>query len=214
MSLIPMFCAATGATEQAARIWAPHAAAAAFEFGIDTPRRFAGFLAQMSVESGKFTNFIESLNYSPQGLASTWPKRFGDGKGGPNALAYQLGRGASKPADQQGIANLCYGGRYGNTRPGDGWLYRGRGPKQITFYDNYRDAEKGTGVAFLANPDLMLSPTHGMRAAAWYWKSRNINALIDRQDFVAVSKAVNGGDIGLKQRIAQHQIANRAFNVS
>jgi putative chitinase len=205
-----LFCAATGATENAARIWAPLAQQAATEFGIDTPLYLAGFLAQMSVESGKFTTFMESLNYSPEGLAATWPNRFR----GPNALAIKLGRGPNKPADQQGIANLCYGGRFGNTQPGDGWKYRGRGPKQITFHDNYRDAGRGIGVDLVSAPDKLLTPLIGIRAAAWYWKSRNINALMDRRDYKAVSRAVNGGDIGLEKRLAQHQTANRVFGVA
>lgn len=212
-----LFSRATGATEHAANIWAKITGEAAQEFGIVGDHRLAGFLAQMSVESGKFTTFTESLNYSVQALADTWPHRFavpGTSPRTPNELAMRLGRSTGKPADQIALANLCYGGRFGNTDPGDGWLYRGRGPKQITFKDNYRDAGRGIGVELVSNPDKLLVPVNGIRAAAWYWKSRNINALIDRKDYVAVSKAVNGGQIGLKQRIAQHGLANKAFGIA
>ena len=213
MLSVDEFAKATQSTPAAAAKWTPHINKAMEEFGIDTRKRQAGFLAQMAVESGNFTNFVESLNYSVEGLAATWPKRFAT-NGVPNALARKLGRSPSQPADQQGIANLCYGGRFGNDRPGDGWLYRGRAPKQITFHDNYRDCGIALGLPLLTEPELLLVPANGARSAAWYWHSRNINALIDVDNWVQVSRTVNGGDNGLKKRIAMHGWTNQVLRVA
>ena len=94
--------------------------AAMARYRIDSPVRVAAFLAQVGHESAQLTRLVENLNYSAKGLQSTWPNRF------DAALAAQLER---KPEQ---IANIAYDGRMGNTAPGDGWRYRGRGLTQVT----------------------------------------------------------------------------------
>lgn len=110
--------------------WLPHISQAAHRYHIDTapPRRLAAWLATIAHESARLTAVVENLNYSAEGLAATWPARYADMAGEPNALAQSIAR---KPA---AIASLTYANRMGNgpSETGDGWIYRGRGLIQIT----------------------------------------------------------------------------------
>lgn len=155
---------------------------------IVTPLRVAHALAQWAVETGGFAKLEESLNYSAARLRAVWPSRF------PTDAA--AAACANKP---QALAEKVYGGRGGNAKPGDGWLYRGRGPTMLTFHDNYAEAERLTGAAVLANPDLVATPDVGMLVACAYWRQRNINAVADSDDLTAVRVKVNGGKIGLEE---------------
>lgn len=198
MITLQEFAAAVPCSLAIAAVWHPHIEEAAQKWGIDSRRRMAGFIAQMSYESARFTKFTENLDYSVDGLARTWPTRFAvDSKATvkvPTSLARQLGRSTGKPADQRGIANSVYGSRGGNT-PGtnDGWNYRGRGPKQITFLDNYKACGIALGLDLVKYPDLLLEVEHGASAAAWYWATHGCNILIDRSDYMGVTRAINGG---------------------
>lgn len=191
------FQKATDCTVAAAACWAPVINEAMTEFGINAePIVVAGFLAQMGQESGSFSRFEENLNYSAQGLANTWPNRYAvDPRATPkvpNNLALTLHR---KP---QAIANTTYANRGGNGNydSGDGWLYRGRGPKQITFHDNYTHLGLKLGLNLAAQPDLLLIPKHGARAAAAYWVSAKCTEPMLRGDFKTVTIRINGGLIG------------------
>ncbi|MFM0158015.1 glycoside hydrolase family 19 protein [Paraburkholderia sediminicola] len=155
---------------------------------IAAPNERAAFLAQVDHESGGFRNTEENLNYSAKGLRKTFGKYFktdaeaaAAAKAGPNA-----------------IANKVYGGRMGNTDPGDGYKYRGRGAIQLTGRDNYTAASKALGIDLVNNPDLLKDPNVSAKAALWYWNSRAGLAEAARKgDDVAVRKKVNGGTIGL-----------------
>lgn len=181
-----------------ARQWIDPLTAAMTRFGITTPARIAAFLAQISLESAGLTRIVENLNYSAQGLAATWPHRYAvGGRNGPrpyqpNALALRLHR------NPEAIANNCYADRMGNgpEARGNGWRYRGRGPKQITGHDNYAACGKGIGLDLLNNPDLLLQPSHGAAAAGWFWSSNGLSALADKGDFAGITRAINGGLIG------------------
>ncbi|WP_342248596.1 glycoside hydrolase family 19 protein [Sphingomonas sp. OTU376] len=155
---------------------------------IVTPLRVAHALAQWAVETGGFAKLEESLSYSVPRLRAVWPSRF------PTDAA-------AKPFanNPQALAEKVYGGRLGNTKPGDGWLYRGRGPTQLTGHDNYAGAAELTGVDVLGNPDLVATPDVGMLVACAYWRQRNINAVADHDDLTAVRVKVNGGKIGLEE---------------
>lgn len=161
-----------------------------------TPHRLGMFLSQIAVESGRLSRFTENLNYSAQGLANTWPKRYAvDPRAAqkvPNQLALKLHR------NPQLIANYTYANRMGNRGPesGDGWWFRGRGPKQITGSDNYHAYQKVSGVPVVEQPDLLLVPMYGADAAGWYWYSAGCNEKADAGDYEAVSLAINGGLIG------------------
>ena len=95
----------------------------------------------------------------------------------------------------------------GNTQPGDGPRYHGRGPIQLTGRGNYRAAGQALGLDLEGNPELAARPDVGFRIAQWYWTSRDINALADAGDFAAVTRAVNGGYNGLPAREAYYRRA-------
>lgn len=168
--------------------------------GIDRPLRVAHALAQQSVETGGFAKMVESLNYSCEGLRATFSsKRISD------ADCQRLGRKAGQAANQEGIANLVYGGAWGkqnlgNDQPGDGWKFRGRGAKQTTGRFNYGEVMKVTGIDVISNPDLLADPDAGMQAACIFWQKKNCNAFADKDDIVGLTKAVNGGTNGLEDR--------------
>ncbi|MQY24306.1 glycoside hydrolase family 19 protein [Nocardia macrotermitis] len=95
----------------------------------------------------------------------------------------------------------------GNTQPGDGPRYHGRGPIQLTGRANYRAAGQALGLDLEGNPALAAQPDVGFRIAQWYWTSRDINALADASDFAAVTRAVNGGYNGLQARESYYRRA-------
>ncbi|QGH44985.1 glycoside hydrolase endolysin [Bacteriophage Phobos] len=171
---------------------------------LDTPLRLSAFLAQAGVESGGFTKVRESLNYSIQGLLNGYPRsRISE------ADCRRLGRkdteGPLSQERQREIANLVYGGRYGNNLPDDGWTYRGGGPLQLTFRDNYRAAGVALGMPLDANPAMIEDPVVGMLAAMWYFTARVDLKDVDAQRIDAVSRKVNGGDNGLLERRALYR---------
>lgn len=189
------------------------------EFSIDTPQRVAAFLAQTSHESAGYTMLEENLNYSDVTMAAVWPPRFAvqepdpnrpgktrpkkdeKGKNIPNAFAKALHR---KP---ELIANAVYSNRMGNgtIESGEGWLYRGRGLKQLTGKDNVTRCSKALGVDFVSNPDLLLQPEYAARSAGWFWKTNNLSKFADAEDIKGMTKVINGGEIGLAQREALYE---------
>lgn len=222
MSLsLEQFCDAVGASKGLARPWHPHILLAMERWDISTPLRQAGFLSQMSVECNNFRTFTENLNYSVQGLADTWPTRYSTNskeKGVrkiPNDLAKAIGRiDGVRKCDERRLANLTYGNRFGNVEgTDDGWNYRGRGPKQITFKDNYRDCGEALGLALLTSPDLLLMPEHGAQSAGWYWHSHGCNEFMDNDDVIRTTEAINGGRNGLDARIAGLARAKKVLGI-
>lgn len=178
------FAAATGADPK----WYKPLTVAMQRFGINTPLQRAHFLAQIGHESGGFTRLVENLNYSAAALLRTWPTRFDED------IAARLAR---KP---EMIANYVYGGRLGNTEPGDGWRYRGRGLVQLTGRANYEEACRAVGLPLADKPELLEEPEAAALSAAWYWSSRNLGVLADRDDLIAVTRRINGGMHGLDDR--------------
>jgi putative chitinase len=179
------------------------------EFEINTPQRIAAFLAQTSHESGGYTMLVENLNYRAATLAACWPNRFAvlgpdkkpireNGKLVPTAVANSI---AGKP---ELIANLVYSSRMGNgpAESGEGWLYRGRGLKQLTGKDNMRRCGEALGLDLINEPDLLLTPINAARSAGWFWKSNNLSPFADANDIKGMTKKINGGYIGLEARQA------------
>jgi putative chitinase len=179
------------------------------EFEINTPQRIASFLAQTSHESGGYTMLSENLNYKAATLAACWPNRFAvlgadkkpikeNGKLVPTAVANSI---AGKP---ELIANLVYSNRMGNgpAESGEGWLYRGRGLKQLTGKDNVTRCSRDLGVDFVSNPDLLLEPVYAVKSACWFWKVNKLSDFADAGDIKGMTKKINGGFIGLEQRQA------------
>jgi len=181
---------------------------------LSTGTRLCMFLAQVAHESAGFTRLVENLNYSAQGLANTWPRRYAAAPSAavkvPNSLARRL---AHNP---EAIANNVYGGRLGNgsEHTGDGWKYRGRGLIQITGRANYLRygcAAFPRGEHLLEHPQLLETPLQAALSAAWYWQVNGLNRYADAGDFEGVTRAINGGLNGLQDRREWLAKAERIF---
>lgn len=165
------------------------------KFELNTPLRLAHFLAQCGHESGGFKFLRENLNYSAKGLMGIFKKYF------PNeAIANQYQRQPDK------IANKVYASRMGNgpEASGDGAKFKGRGFIQLTGKDNYTAFTKSIGEDCVANPDLVATK-YPLASAAWFFYKNNLHKIADEgaSDLVVtkVTKRVNGGTIGLPDRI-------------
>lgn len=201
--------AATGARPDLCARYAPHITTAMALFGLFKPAEQAMFIAQIAHESGLFTRVVESLNYSVDGLRATFPTRI------TAAEAARLGRQPgekSVPIDRQTeIARLAYGGRYGNDTAGDGYRYRGRGLKQVTFRGNYEACGKALGIDLVNKPELLDTDRYAAQSAGWFWKSHDLNSLADRGDFTQITRIINGGLNGLAEREALWRRAQQAL---
>ena len=153
-------------------------------------KRIAAFVAQVGHESGHLTRLVENLNYSADALRKTWPSRFDA----------ELATAVARKPEQ--IANIAYGNRMGNSTPGDGWKYRGRGLIQITGKNNYRACGEALGLDLIAQPELLEKPQHACMSAAWYWASRGLNTLADAGSFSKITQRINGGQTGAADRQA------------
>ena len=111
------------------------------------------------------------------------------------------------------IANRIYGNRMGNRdeASGDGWMYRGSGYLQLTGASNFFHAGKAIGVDFAAQPDLVRTPQYAAETAGWYWSTHNCNALAEARNWTGLTKAINGGLIGLDDRIHHTDMALTSF---
>lgn len=161
-------------------------------FNIDTPLRQAAFIGQCGHECGNFKVLKENLNYRPATLMKLWPKRF---------PTLEIAKMYSTP---KAIANKVYCNRMGNRdeASGDGARFIGRGCIQLTGSTNYFQAGKALGVDFWANPDLVATPKYAALTAGWFWDTHHLNALADTQDYLKMTKVINGGTIGLEERKA------------
>ena len=134
----------------------------------------------------------ENLNYKAATLMRIWPKRF------PTIeIANQY---AGQP---RLIANKVYSGRMGNRdeASNDGWMMRGRGLVQLTGADNYHHASKALGVDLVTQPDLVATPKYAALTAGWFWSTHKCNPPSDALDHQRLTKIINGGLIGLSERI-------------
>ena len=160
-----------------------------------TPQRAAHLIGQCAHESMGFTRAVESLYFTtPERLIAVWPRRFAS-----PAAARRFTR------DPERLANQVYGGRMGNTRPGDGYRYRGRGWLQLTGRANYRRFGAAIGLDLDARPELAAEPETAWRIAAQYLASRRRmgrSALewADADNGEMVTRIVNGGLHGLADR--------------
>ena len=164
------------------------------KFNITTPLRLAHFLAQCGHESGGFKHIQENLNYSADGLKKIFPKYF------PGATADSYAKNPEK------IASKVYGGRMGNGDEStkEGYKFRGRGYIQLTGKSNYTNFAKFIGEDTVANPDLVASK-YPLASAAFFFDSNKLWAICDKGSdeatVPAVTKRVNGGTIGLSDRL-------------
>jgi putative chitinase len=167
------------------------------KYGITTDKRIASFVSQCAHESADFKILQENLNYKEATLLKVFPRYFGPGK--ENAAEY-----AGKP---EKIANYVYmdknrskGGALGNVNDGDGWLFSGKGLKQVTGRANTTAFGKTVGMTAEEAAAYLLTKKGALESALWFWGSRNLNEVADTGDQVRLTKIINGGDIGLADR--------------
>ena len=167
------------------------------EADINTPNRVAGFISQCAVESGDFKTLEENLNYSEKALKRTFGRYFKDRD------AAEYARNPEK------IANYVYMDKYrtkrgalGNVYEGDGWKFRGRGIIQLTGRANYERFAKTVNMTAEEAAEYLETKEGALISALWFWRTNNLNRFCDRGDIEGLSKAVNGGRHGLKQRIS------------
>lgn len=161
-------------------------------WGITTVRQQAGFIGQCGHESGNFRVLEENLNYAAERLMKIWPKRF------PTLeVAKPYHRNPRK------IANKVYANRMGNRDEAsdDGWRFRGSGWIQLTGHDNFYHFSKAMGEDFVMKPDLVRTPLYAAQSAGWFWSTHKCNALAEAGDWTALTKRINGGTIGLEDRV-------------
>ena len=167
-------------------------------FDITSNNQQAMFIGQCSHECGNFKLLEENLNYRAATLMKLWPKRFPT-----QEIANAYDRNPKK------IANMVYSSRMGNRdeASGDGYRFRGRGCIQLTGHANYFHAGQALGVDFVSNPDLVSTPKYAALTAGWFWSTHKCNAPADALDYTKVTKIINGGTIGLDDRIKHVQMA-------
>jgi predicted chitinase len=102
----------------------------------------------------------------------------------------------------------------GNTQPGDGFRYRGRGPIQITGRANYKKYGDLLGVDLVSNPDLAAQPKYAFQTAGLFWRMRGLNELADAEDFITITKRINGGLTGLAERERYYEVAKKALGLA
>jgi len=174
------------------------------EYEINTPQRIAAFIAQCGHESGGWRTFSENLNYSAKALDAVFGKYF-----------VRAGRDANEYARQpEKIANVVYANRMdnGDTDSGDGWRYRGRGPIQLTGKANYTAFSEDMGVDAVGMPDQVSEDKEiALKSAIWFWNKNGLNRYADSGDIKTMTKRINGGYIGLEDRIHHWEEALKAL---
>lgn len=174
------------------------------EYEIDTPERIAAFVAQCSHESSGFTALKENLNYRWQTLRKVFPKYF------PTDELAQ--RYASLPNKQEAIANRVYANRMGNgpEESGDGFRYCGRGLIQLTGKENYSWFAASIDIPVEEASEYLQTFEGAVQSACWFWETNNLNRFADSGDMKGLTKAINGGYLGLDDRINHY---NHALDV-
>ena len=171
------------------------------DYDINTPQRVAAFVAQCAHESGGFRALKENLNYKAPTLRKIFPKYFPD-----DATANHY---ASLPNKQEAIANRVYGGRMGNgpEASGDGFRYCGRGLIQLTGKQNYQNFADSIETPVEDIPEFLATFEGAVQSACWFWEANNLNQWADKGDILTLTKRINGGTIGLDDRIKHYEHA-------
>lgn len=171
------------------------------QYQIDTPKRIAAFIAQCSHESAGFTALQENLNYSAGTLRRIFPRYFPT-----DEMAQEY---VSLPNKQEAIANLVYASRMGNGDPesGDGYRFRGRGLIQLTGRDNYTFFAGSLGISVEEASTYLETFEGAAQSACWFWETNGLNQWADEGDILTLTKRINGGTIGLEDRIKHYEHA-------
>ena len=170
-------------------------------YEINTPQRIAAFIAQCGHESAGFTALKENLNYRATSLRKVFPKYFPD-----DAIAEEY---ASAPNKQEKIANRVYANRMGNgdEASGDGWRYCGRGLIQLTGKNNYEAFAESIETPVEEIPEYLGTFEGATQSACWFWETNNLNRWADTGDIKELTRRINGGYIGLDDRIKHYEHA-------
>jgi len=176
------------------------------DYEIDTPQRIAAFIAQCSHESGGFTTIKENLNYRPESLVKLFGKYFDL----PTAQRY-----CAMPNKQEAIANRIYANRMGNgdEASGDGYKYCGRGLIQLTGKDNYFWFAASLGITPEETSEYMATFEGAAQSACWFWENKKLNQWADAGDILTLTKRINGGTIGLEDRVNHYEHALHVLGV-
>jgi putative chitinase len=193
-------------TNKEVEAWCEELNKALPKYDITTDQRIAGFISQCAHESMDFTAMSENLNYREETLNKVFPRYFGPGK--RNAAEY-----ARNP---EKIANYVYMDEFrtsklGNTQPGDGWRFRGRGLKQLTGRDNYTRFAKDYNMTAEEAAVWVETKEGALASALWFWNTNKLNPIADTGNVAALTKKINGGDIGLADRQARYSKAMAAL---
>ena len=171
------------------------------DYEINTPQRIAAFIAQCAHESGNFVFLKENLNYKAPTLRKLFAKYFPT-----DELANEY---ASKPNKQEAIANRIYANRMGNgdEASGDGFRYCGRGLIQLTGKSNYQNFADSLEMRVEDVPAYLATFEGAAQSACWFWESNNLNKWADTGDIKELTRRINGGYIGLEDRIKHYEHA-------
>ncbi len=171
------------------------------DYDINTVPRVAAFLAQTAHESGGYRAIKENLNYKAESLMRVWPKYF------PTLdVAKQYAH------NQEMIANRAYANRMGNgdEASGDGWKFCGRGLIQLTGKSNYSRYAESLEISLDEASEHLTTFEGCVQSAAWFWEANNLNQWADKGDMLTLTKRINGGTLGLEDRIKHY---NHAIHV-
>jgi putative chitinase len=193
-------------TNKEIKAWCEELNKALPKYDITTDQRIAGFISQCAHESMDFNAMSENLNYREETLNKVFPRYFGPGK----RSAAEYARNPEK------IANYVYMDEFrtsklGNVHPGDGWRFRGRGLKQLTGRDNYTRFAKDYDLTAEEAAVWVETKEGALASALWFWNTNKLNAIADTGNVAALTKKINGGDIGLADRQARFAKAMAAL---
>jgi len=171
------------------------------DYQIDTPERLAAFISQCAHESNDFTEIQENLNYKAESLMRTWPSHFPTME-----IANQYAH------NQEMIANRAYANRMGNgsESSGDGWKFCGRGLIQLTGRSNYQNFADSLQMNIDDVPAYLGTYEGAVQSACFFWENNNINEWADKRDNKRITKIINGGDLGLEDRMKRY---DEAYNI-
>lgn len=168
------------------------------EHEIDTQYRIAAFIAQCAHESANFKILRENLNYRAESLRRVWPRHFPT-----DEIAQTYAKQPEK------IANKAYANRMGNgdELSGDGWKFCGRGLIQLTGRNNYQLFADSIGYDIDELPEYLVTFDGAVKSACWFWSTNKLNQWADQGDIKTLTKKINGGTLGLDDRIKHYNHA-------
>ena len=171
------------------------------DYEINTPQRIAAFVAQCAHESGGFMFLKENLNYRAPTLRKLFNKYFPT-----DELANQY---AGLPNKQEAIANRIYANRMGNgdESSGDGFRFCGRGLIQLTGRENYSWFAASLGISVEEAAEYLQTFEGAAQSACWFWETNNLNKWADTGDIKELTRRINGGYIGLEDRVKHYEHA-------